>query len=359
MCQWLTAGRHLIKDKVWKKSITSATQIVLIFTLSLLIISIPGKAAEYGEINVTTANDETWSTLLSNNASIVTGDIIVTSGALELSNATIRLNCTGDGEYKIDVREGGVLNLTNNSLVSVNNTKYRYNWWYRKGSSGSLKGSTIEYCGYDGGSYGLNIRADGILIENCTIEYNYYGIFLNSSNNTVISNTTVSDSYYGIYLSNSHGNNLTKNTADGNTRYGIYMRASPSNTLTDNRADQNRRYGIYLFSSNSNNIRGSRTDSNGDSSYGSGIHLFDSSNNTLTDNTANSNNNYGIYVSGENNTLSNNTAGSNSYGIYIEGSSNISVRESRADGNTDHGIRLSSSNAIDLINNPLDNRFGC
>ena len=76
MCQWLTAGRlHLIKDKVWKKSITSATQIVLIFTLSLLIISIPGKAAEYGEINVTTANDETWSTLLSNNVSNVVGDI--------------------------------------------------------------------------------------------------------------------------------------------------------------------------------------------------------------------------------------------------------------------------------------------
>ncbi|CAD7771773.1 Periplasmic copper-binding protein (NosD) [Candidatus Methanoperedenaceae archaeon GB37] len=340
-------------------STTRLLTLVLILNLYTLILCNMVRAAEYGEINVTTANDETWSTLLSNNASIVTGDIIVTSGALELSNATIRLNCTGDGEYKIDVREGGVLNLTNNSLVSVNNTKYRYNWWYRKGSSGSLKGSTIEYCGYDGGSYGLNIRADGILIENCTIEYNYYGIFLNSSNNTVISNTTVSDSYYGIYLSNSHGNNLTKNTADGNTRYGIYMKASPSNTLTDNRADQNRRYGIYLYSSNSNNIRGSRTDSNGDSSYGSGIHLFDSSNNTLTDNTANSNNNYGIYVSGENNTLSNNTAGSNSYGIYIEGSSNISVRESRADGNTNHGIHLSSSNAIDLINNTVSNsRYG-
>ena len=81
--------------------------ISLLFVSLILLFCGHAMAVEYGEINVTTANCVEWSTNLSDNVSIITGDIVVTSGTLNLSNATIEMNCAGNGQYEINVTCGG------------------------------------------------------------------------------------------------------------------------------------------------------------------------------------------------------------------------------------------------------------
>jgi parallel beta-helix repeat protein len=300
-------------------------------------------AAGYGEINVTTANCVEWSTNLSDNVSIITGDIVVTSGTLNLSNATIEMNCAGNGQYEINVTCGGVLNLANNSLVTANNTNYRYNWWYRSGSSGSLTGCTIEYCGYDVGSYGLKIETDGMTLDSCTVRYNYYGIFLSSSDNTVITNTTANENTkYGIYLSSSHSNNITGCTANSNGRSaghsyygsGIHLENSNNNTLSENTANSNKQYGIYAGSCNNSTLTNNTASSNSYQYYttygGTGICLSSNYESTLFNNTVSNNRRCGIYLdSSEDCDLqSNNITENTCYGLYVKSKYNSAIDQS-------------------------------
>ena len=134
------------------------------------------------------------------------------------------------------------------------------------------------------------------------------GIYLISSNNSMLRNNTLSGNSYGIYLSSSSNNILANNNVLENSWDGTYLVSSGNNTLADNTASNNGWNGIYLASS---------------------------SNNTLINNTASGNSRNGIYLS----FFSNNNAAF----------SNI------VSHNTAQGIRLSSSGSNLIYNNFFNN----
>jgi len=149
------------------------------------------------------------------------------------------------------------------------------------------------------------------------IHYNYYGIYLSSSNyNTISSNICNSNYYDGICLESSSNNTFTGNTCNSNLD-GIYLNFSNYNTFTSNICNSNNE-GICLYPSSNSTLTGNTCNSN---SF-AGISLyFSSNNNTLTDNTCNSNNT-GIYLeSSNNNTIYLNNL-SNTFNVSMQGSTN-------------------------------------
>ena len=345
MCQWLTAGRlHLIKDKVWKKSITSATQIFLIFTLSLLIISIPGRAAEYGEINVTTANDETWSTLLSNNVSKVAGNIIVNDGAvLAVENATIQMDRYYSGSWKypsIIVCKNGTLNVNGSTVTRYDSDSKYYGWRYESGSMGNLSNATVSFCIYNSGfkietnetvtlsnvtldhgdeshpsgdCYGIYLNgAANASLRDCTIKtsstsssatYRYsYAIRLSNSDNNTFENITVPLKgcyYHAIHIDNSDNNafsnvSITRGTYSSASYDAVRIESSTGNSLDGlSIAGSSNNYGIYLSSADANTI----TNSTIVDSVSGSVYITSSGNNTLRDTDLNSSGR-NLYVTG-------------------------------------------------------------
>ncbi|MCX9024705.1 MAG: PGF-pre-PGF domain-containing protein [Candidatus Methanoperedens sp.] len=195
-----------------------------------------------------------------------------------------------------------------------------------------------------GGDDGITLFADGITLEGFVITNADNGIYIQSSNNTIINNTadnTTSPNNIGIYLENSNNNTLINNTLNSNTNDGIYLYYSSNNTLIKNTASSNHE-GIYLDSScSSNTLTGNNASSN---DYG--IDLETSSNNKLANNNASSNYYVGIYLysSSNNNTLTNNNANSNRYGIYESSSNHNTLISNTANSNNDTGIYIHDSN---------------
>jgi len=192
-----------------------------ISVISLLPFCGHALAADYGTgsgiDNITSLNCSTWSTLLSNNDSTVTCNIDVNSGALNLSNATIRMS----GGYSINVESGATMNVTNGSTITNNSDYYNFN--YNSGSCGNLSDSTIEY------SNELNIRtSNNITIAGCIIRNNQnYGIRLTSTSGYVnitdcMINNTINQ--HGIFIESSPGNILQNNSLNNNSgNYSLYV----------------------------------------------------------------------------------------------------------------------------------------
>ncbi len=104
----------------------------------------------------------------------------------------------------------------------IYNSTFSYN-----GSGIGSGGGPVDYCVFDSNlDVGLNISGD--TIRNCTIEYNYLGIYTTGAIvlNNDISNNQIGLDYYDGYLS--------CNSICSNTQYNIVMENSFNRTVTDN-----------------------------------------------------------------------------------------------------------------------------
>jgi len=145
-----------------------------------------------------------------------------------------------------------------------------------------------------------NVEMSGFMITGS--DYNEGGIKVQSDNNR-INNNFCWENYYGIYLDESEDNIISDNICSYNedfpNNYGIYLDASDQNSLFDNICSYND-YGINLRNSNQNTL------SNNNCSYNdiTGIYLrvngLDGSceDNTLSDNICDSNREYGLHLAG-------------------------------------------------------------
>ena len=192
-----------------------------------------------------------------------------------------------------------------------------------------VDGSTTHNHAFNVTAY--NVDISGFTVKGATAD-KQAGIYLDRVESCNISANTCLDNYYGIYLDNSNNNTLTENTANSNSKYGIYVDGdvgSNGNTLTGNTANENSECGIYLDNSDSN---------------------------TLTENTTNGNGAYGILLDGSNNnTLTSNSVTGNNIGVEINGSvdaSTISINFNNIYGNNDYGVWNNDLTAtVDATNN--------
>ena len=275
--------------------------LVMIFLMMCQV----AEAADYGTIDITSSNCAQWSTDLSNNVSIITGNINVNSGVLHLSNATIRM----ENEYSINVRTGATMDVTDGSMIT-HNSSGNYYYTYYNGSYGSLSASIIEY------SYKLGIATENnITITGCTIRNNQnHGIHLTSTSGyvsitgCVISNTV---QQHGIFIESSQGNILQNNNLNNNSgNYSLYVTGNYDQDIDT-----------------SNNVNGGKVYYNYTDS--STISDLDIGHVTIVDHS---------------NLLFTNCIIHNGDGVRIRGvSSNVSIRNSIIENNTVHGINFDST----------------
>lgn len=324
-----------------------------------------------------------------NQTIILNGNLIINNtGSLTFYNVTLKMNCTSNGQYHIEVRNGGTFNIydfdgdpatkQDASIIRNGTTQDQFVFWVKKGAYFKMKNSELHECGWNYDKTGLSIETNNSHIENNIFINNFLGIHLSYGCNNIIANNTCSNNIGGIYLYYSSNNNtIINNTCNNNTHHGIQLRySSNNNAVTDNNCSDNE-YGIVMDEVNDNtlfnntclnNMRGIYVISKSKNNLiknnkcnfntWTGIHLYYITNTTVANNSC-LNNGGGIYltVSSSVNTLTNNSCNfNNNYGITLRYSMNIVVNNNNCSENSD-GIILDESNLNSIENNTLLNNI--
>lgn len=278
-------------------------------------------------------------------------------GNLTLDNVTLIFNTTTDGERKIEVYNGGLMNITASSNITSNDTSYEFLFTVNSGSIFEMRDSYLRECGYNSSNPGLNIETNNTIFQNNSIRNSHYGIYLNNSDNNIITNNTIRFNYDGIFINYSSDNNIENNTINNNVygledTYGIFITTnSPNNTINNNEIYSNMN-GIAFTDSLDNNITNNTIYSN----LWNGLTLHNSNNSTVINNIIYSNSNFGIDIedSANKNILTNNTIYSNQRGINLDDSSSNDFTDNTIYNNS-HGFYLLSSSNNTLLNNTAYN----
>ena len=312
----------LVKLSFLKKGLVTTILVISVFAMFIAVASGYDPACNCGDICVNTTG--WWRD---------GGDFNASNTPIQhaINNATAgNTICVKDGTYteNVDVNKQLTIRSENGSASTImdaysNDHVFDVTADYVNISGFTMKGAT--------GSMKAGIYLDGV--EYCNISdnnvaYNYYGIRLNYTNNSIIANNNVSSNHEGILL----------------------FERNNYNTITDNIINSNSQSGIYLERSSSNNITDNTINSNGDGIYFN----FKNNYNMIADNTINSNLRGGINLEGNNNTLINNTVNSNTNrGIGIYSSSNNTLINNTASNNGEINLRISGG-TIDHYNHNID-----
>lgn len=224
---------------------------------------------------------------------VLNGDIIVKSGGkLTLTDdIVLQLNSDYDGEYRIEVQDGGILQI-NHSILRPALNAHGFSIYIKPGGSFSMNGTSIIDCG---SPHEPVLTVDGGV---ATVEDSYilssesWGIYIYNSSKNTVDNTTLQQNHGGIYVSYSDGNNIINNNIQNNTHDGIYLENSNNNIIDNNVVRENNATGMHLYHSQGNVISNSSFCNNG---YG--LLIDYSSCNELTGNVLN-NNDYNFGVNG-------------------------------------------------------------
>ncbi|RLI96724.1 MAG: hypothetical protein DRO99_03975, partial [Candidatus Aenigmatarchaeota archaeon] len=242
----------------------------------------------------------------------------------------------------IYIPQGKSNNLTSN--IANNNTEHGF-LLYLNANYNDLLNNTAMHNGYHG------IYLNGFNYWNeingtTTSRNSGYGIMLDwaSSFNVITGVTSDYNVDRGVYIDGGTWNIVQNSTMNGNF-YGILTISSSNNIIRGNNVDKSEAYGIYLHESIYNRVMGNTAGLCSEQSC-SGIYLYGSDHNNVSHNNASMNYYYGIELDSgsDNNTLVDNTASADLYGILLVGSHNNTIQNSTWTGNSYHGTYLYQSN---------------
>ena len=151
----------------------------------------------------------------------------------------------------------------------------------------TLKDITVQNSGDNFAAISVQTGYESSIIVNNTLSNNWYGIYIESSNNNFISNNVIisNSKNYGIYLRGSSNNTISMNTVSNTiindglclencsdnlvannqfsaNRHGIILSLSQHNTINSNSLSNNRKYGIFLSNSSNNSLSGNTMTNN-------------------------------------------------------------------------------------------------
>jgi len=182
-----------------------------------------------------------------------------------------------------------------------------------------------QWTNYDSGIH-INHK-DNITIENCNVtDNNLMGIYIDSSNFTIIRNNSCFNQQYGVFLRESHNTSLLNNNLIDNWAFGMYLLDVYNCSARDNNCSNNNLYGILIDNSHNNEILNNSRVSN---NY-CGIRLEDSLHNIIR----------------ENKVIRNQRAG-----IFLESSPFNCIKNNSVINNTWAGIELYHTQSIELYSN--------
>lgn len=216
----------------------------------------------------------------------------------------------------------------------------------------------------------------GVVVSECLIEDSFVGVGFVASTNALIENNTIDNNYYGVYVGtsdNPSNNNIIRNneiknstainTGSGNSGDGIYIEEGNNvdNLFEDNYIHSNQENGVYSWKGAGNEFIDNIINENG----ANGIHLMGSSNNVIEENViANNTNNAFLLrcgtLSTTNNDINDNYLEGNTVAFQLEDDEN-------EDGNSYDGFVsgnsisdneiISHTNNVILVNTPIDQTY--
>ena len=252
----------------------------------------------------TTVTDETIA---------MNGNILIRNGGtLYLENVDLIFNSGRDGEFRLEVQNGGKLIMYNSTVDR--GTDFAYGFQMFDGGSLRVENSEFHHCGYNA--------------------WNYYGLTI-YGNDAVVRNNLFTQGYMGVYSYVASGQEITGNSFINNTHVAVYFHIATDFLIEGNLLDHNN-YAIYMHSSSDGIVDG----------------------NEVRNNTGHVNM-IGIYTyNGNNIMIRNNIVNESSEALYTHTSTNITFENNEANRNT-RGIRAYSSQHIEITGNRLfDNIHG-
>jgi parallel beta-helix repeat protein len=280
---------------------------------------------------------------------VMNGNLIINNtGNLTLHNVTLKMNCTANGTYHIDVHgELYIYDNDNNKETkddrsnitsSTPDGEHRFLFWVSDGSKFEMKNSALHECGY-------NINP-----------FDEAGLWVNT-NNVTIENNSITNNYCGLLLYGAHNSTVLYNNIEDNERRGIYLYSSTNNTIANNEVLNNGEAGVFLASeSNYNRIADNNVNLHHSwGGTGKGICLHSSSHNEVMSNVVNSNY-FGIRVESSSsfNILSDNTMNLNTRGVFLYNGRDNLILDSTITESKEYGIYLFSSDDIIISNSTID-----
>ena len=177
-------------------------------------------ARTVGDTTVTTAT--TWSdetVLLEGNLTVGAG------GDLTLSNVTLVVNSTFDGEYRLEVLSGGAIDLRANTTVIARDTGFPYAFQVRPNAAFAARDATVRDVGwssYSGAGYderGLYVAGTVATIDGLTVTDSPDGLVLFGTDDAVLSNVSASD----LYVEAAENVTLTGYSWDGDVTASVTL----------------------------------------------------------------------------------------------------------------------------------------
>ncbi|MEW6069729.1 MAG: PKD domain-containing protein [Candidatus Thermoplasmatota archaeon] len=297
-----------------------------------------------GDEDITNTTNWTSDKEISGNLTIYSG------GNLTLSNMTLKLKLGYQGQYRIEVKSGGVLRAFN-STITASSQEYHYLFLVRGGSTLILENTSLSGCGYkEGEEAGLYIATSDARLKNCTLENNHYGVYCIQSSPKIEDCRIVNNTfgirvegvvYYALpYIAN--------NTISSNENYGIYCKRDGS-TINGNDIFDNGGDGIYCDQS-------SATITGNDIFYNSGAGLYCYDSDITIENNNISSHKYGIKCDNSKiDSIKNNLLENNAHGVCCRSGTNISNFDSNTVLNGTEGIFCSSDSPMNIYNSTIKN----
>jgi parallel beta-helix repeat protein len=190
---------------------------------------------------------------------ILTGNLTIT-GSLTFTGVDLTLACPSNGSYTIEVRSGGTFNVLAGSRIHSQNPAYRFCFIVRSGATFAMDQSTLEDCGYAGGTQerrGLSLQSSGAAVSDSTLTNNCNGVLVAGQSSPSITGNNISgNDQSGVWVDTGCAPVIDRNTISGNQRKvgtagsasaGVYgLGCSPvvsNNTISLNLDLSNRAYG--------------------------------------------------------------------------------------------------------------------
>ena len=272
--------------------------------------------------------------------------VIEDGGELHITNATLMVNSSKDGEFSITVKPGGKL-FADHSNISYGPSKARYQFTV----NGAMELWNSDISGTTGmfDQGGVFISSSDVNVTGCHFhDHQWYAMIINGSSPT-ISGCTIDNCKSGIRVENGGAPRITGNTFKDNQREGMIV--LDSKPAIDDNSFINNTKGIGLYQSEAeisgNEITGSST---------IGIECVQLSDAVITGNTISRCGQAGISVVYSSPKISSNIITSSGIGINTSASM-ASIRKNTIAGNSGWGI-YSSGGAPTLDGNKFTDGSG-